>query len=95
MRRDDRLRMALDDGGGGPGAAPPPSPTEGLRALRDDAAVLDLDDAAATAAFAARARALLAPLHAAGRLPRHLDVAEDDPPVVVVRVVARAGRVTT
>ena len=96
MRRDDGLRMAQDDAGGGPaGVRRTPSPAEGLRALRDAAAVLDLDDAAATEAFATRARSLLAQLHAAGRLPVHLDVAEDDPPVVVVRVVARAGRVTT
>lgn len=96
MRRDDGLRMAQEEAGGAAaGVRRAPSPAEELRALRDDAAALDLDDAVATAAFTTRARASLAQLHAAGQLPRHLDVSEDDPPVVVVRLVARVGRVTT
>jgi hypothetical protein len=66
-----------------------------LRPLLDAAATLDLEDRAGWRRLRASARAATGALAAGGRLPPHLVVAPDDPPILVNRTLAAAWRQAT
>lgn len=68
------------------------SALEWLRPLLSAAGQLDLDDRDAAARLHRRAAATTAALAAEGVLPAPLVVGRHDPPVVVVRLLARAWR---
>ena len=69
--------------------------TERVERLLDAAATLDLDDRAAWSRLHAAARKVIGALIADDRLPDHLAIGPDDPPVLISRTLAAARRHVT
>ena len=70
-------------------------PIERLRALLDAAANLDLKDREGWQRLRDASRAVIGVLIAGGRLPRHLAIGPNDPPVLVARTLAAAWQHAT
>jgi hypothetical protein len=94
--RNDRPPRARH---GRPGRSPARSSTSEavvrLRPLLDAAAILDLDDHDGWNRLRASARTVTGALAAGGRLPAHLVVALEDPPILVSRTLTAAWRQAT
>lgn len=84
-RRPRKARVVATDPVGDDGI-------ERLEALLDAAARLDLHDRVGWARLRDAARVTIGGLVAGGRLPRHLVVVPDDPPVLVTRTIGAAWR---